>query len=72
MARQYHGKRIFHLESPQARAEREEQRFRRRHDRLHRLHMRHPDDHRSYAPDAADNDLPDADVLDDCFEDDEL
>lgn len=71
MARQYHGKRIFHLESPQARAEREEQRFRRRHDRLHRLHMRHPDDQRPHAPDAADDDLPDGDVRGDFFEDDE-
>lgn len=57
MARQYHGRRIFHLESASERAEREEQRFRRRHDRLHRMHLRHPDD-----PDAEGD--PFADVWD--------
>lgn len=61
MARRYHGKRIVHLESPLARAEREEQRFRRRHDRLHRMRLRHPD-----LPDLPDAE-PDtfADVLND-------
>ncbi|MGE5333086.1 MAG: hypothetical protein ACM3N4_00165 [Nitrososphaerota archaeon] len=61
MAGRYHGKRIVHLENPLARAEREEQRFRRRHDRLHRMRLRHPD-----IPAMPDAD-PDAfaDVLDD-------
>lgn len=44
MTRQFHGRRIYHLESAQERAEREEQRFRRRHDRLHRMRLRHPDE----------------------------
>lgn len=57
MARQYHGRRIYHVEGAWERAEREEQRFRRRHDRLHRMRLRHPDE--PYAErDAA------ADVLD--------
>lgn len=63
MARQYHGRRIFHVESPWERAEREEQRFRRRHDRLHRLRLLHPDE-----PDAARDTI--ADVLDDDLDDD--
>lgn len=58
MARQYHGRRIFHIGSAAERAEREEQRFRRRHDRLHRLRLLHSDE-----PDA-DRD-PSADVLED-------
>lgn len=55
MARRYHGKRIVHLESPLARAEREEQRFRRRHDRLHRMRLRRPE-----LPDAEPDSFADA------------
>lgn len=44
MAREYHGRRVVHVESAWERAEREEQRFRRRHDRLHRMRLRHPDE----------------------------
>ena len=62
MSRQYHGRRIYHLEDPAKRAEREEQRFRQRHDRLYRQRLRRPDH-----PDRADarSGYPYADVLDD-------
>lgn len=43
MGRRYRGKRIPGLDDPQALAEREEQRFRRRHDRL--THKRKREDH---------------------------
>jgi hypothetical protein len=63
MSRQYHGRRSFHLaETPWERAEREEQRFRRRHDRLHRMHLRYPDEtdepdaYRDASADALDDD----------------
>ena len=58
MSRQYHGRRIYHIEDAGKRAEREEQRFRQRHDRLHRQRLRRPDH-----PDAVSGD-PYADVLD--------
>ena len=64
MARQYHGRRIFHIGSATERAEREEQRFRRRHDRLHRLRLLHSDE-----PDA-DRD-PSADVFEDIDDEDD-
>ncbi len=59
MSRQYHGRRIYHIEDPAKRAEREEQRFRQRHDRLYRQRLRRPEraDARSGHPYA--------DVLDD-------
>lgn len=43
MSRQYHGRRIYHIADAAKRAEREEQRFRQRHDRLNRQRLRHPD-----------------------------
>lgn len=68
MSRQYHGRRIVHLENASERAEREEQRFRRRHDRLHRMRLLHSND--PNRTDVADgDDLADADVLEDCQDD---
>lgn len=76
MARQYHGRRIFQPGSATERAEREEQRFRRRHDRLHRMQLRHPDERdqrRGPAADVQDDDLADRDAFDDLgYELDEL
>lgn len=73
MAGRYHGRRVYHVESAQKRAEREEQRFRRRHDRLHRMRLLHPSE--PYGPNRADvaydDELPDADVLYD-FRDDDI
>ena len=67
MSRQYHGRRIFHIEDAGKRAEREEQRFRQRHDRLHRQRLRHPDQ-----PDVRARHDPFADVLDDDEDDDDM
>jgi hypothetical protein len=74
MARQYHGRRFVRfvpVESPWERAEREEQRFRRRHDRLHRLRLLHPDEPSApYRADVGDdNDAPEADARDNPLDD---
>ena len=65
MSRQYHGRRIFHIEDAGKRAEREEQRFRQRHDRLHRQRLRRPDQ-----PDARRDPYADVRDEDDDGEDD--